>query len=459
MRVVLLVLLATLGVTAAAAVPAGAEVVWLCKPGLADDPCQIAQDTTIREPGGKEQVENPAATAAPKVDCFYVYPTVSNQVTANANKARDPEIKSIAKYQAARFNRQCRVFAPIYRQATLASIGTGYASASGADRNLAFGDVLEAWRAYLQNDNGGRGVVLVGHSQGTFMLRELLRREIEVHPSQLRRLISALLIGGNVTVEPDRLLGGDFRLTPLCTRRAQVACAVAFSTFAQDPPSNSRFGRTATKTAAGGRLDVACTDPRPLAGVTDPFRVLVPTEPYAPGPIAAGVAVVNGGLPPTAPTTWVIPADRYSGGCTSINGAHVLRIAPIGASKQPNPFPEPTWGTHLLDVNLAYEPLVSLVTQQAERWTRPRLRLTRRCVAGGRLRVRLDGPEAEWVRDVNFKLARRLVARDTSAAFERTVGRAALDRTTARRLRAVVYLKSGPERVILSRSLPQCGPR
>jgi hypothetical protein len=469
-RVVAAACAAVLGVllAGAAAGPAAAEVVWLCKPGMADDPCRIGLDTTVREPGGAERVERPEAARDPGIDCFYVYPTVSNQLTPNADKSRDPELDSIAKYQAARFNQHCRVFAPIYRQSTLASIGTGYASASGADRQLAYGDVREAWLEYLERDNRGRGVVLIGHSQGTGMLRQLLRREIEPDPAQLRRVVSALLLGGNVHVKAGSLVGGDFRRTPLCTEPGQLRCVVAFSTFAEDPPANARFGRSSAPTEpnpstlpGGPGFEVACTDPRPLAGTRAPLRLLLPSEPYAPGPIAAGTVITAGGAPPSAPTTWVVPPDRFEGGCTRIRGVHVLRYDPLPGSRRPVFFPEPTWGTHLVDVNLALEPLVDLVGRQAERWTRPELRLTRRCVGGGRLRVTLGGPEAELVREVAVKAGRRTLARDRSAPFTVTLRRADLRRARAGRasLRAVAGLDTGGRPVVLERALPGCGLR
>jgi len=195
----------------AAAPTAHADVVWLCKPGLAANPCEIPQDTTVREHGRPDRVETPAPGPR-EIDCFYVYPTVSNQRTANANKDRDPELESIAKYQAARFSTQCRVFAPIYRQSTLASIATGYASAFGADRELAYGDVLEAWKEYLAKDNAGRGVILIGHSQGTSMLRRLLREAIEPDPKQLRRIAAAHPLGGEVKARlGERRVGEEWR--------------------------------------------------------------------------------------------------------------------------------------------------------------------------------------------------------------------------------------------------------
>jgi hypothetical protein len=446
----------------AGAPAARAEVVWLCKPGMTQNPCEIPQDTTVQEFGKADTVVMPQ-TGDRKIDCFYVYPTVSNQPTPNANKNRDPEEISIAKYQAARFNTECRIYAPIYRQATLASIQAG-----GADRNLAYGDVLEAWREYLAHDNDGRGVVLIGHSQGTAVLRRLLRTEIEAHSDQLRKLVSALLPGGNVTVPKDRLVGGDFRFTPLCTHRAQVACVVAYSTFDYDPPENARFGRSNPPDPknnpagfpGGPGYEIACTDPRPLAGMdADPLHILTPSEPFAPGIIEAGIVVTSKGQPPSAPTTWVVAPDRYQGGCRRIDGAHVLHYDPIGQSRSPMYFPDETWGTHLLDVQLGLDPMVSLVAQQAQRWVHPSVRLMSRCISGGRLRMTLAGRDTEFVRDVSFKFGRHRVARDTAAPFSKMVSRVLVAGRGGRPLRAVAYLKEGaPDRVILRSNGGACGP-
>jgi hypothetical protein len=440
------------------AVPASADVVWLCKPGLAADPCELPLDTTVRSFGQPDLVQRPARDADRAIDCFYVYPTVSQQLGANATKARDAEVVSIAKFQAARFNQHCRVFAPIYRQATLASI---YVSAvAPPDRTLAYNDVLEAWRSYLQHDNKGRGVVLIGHSQGTAMLRRLLRQEIDPNPAQQRLVVSGLLLGGNVTVKEGKTVDGDFHNTPLCTERAQLGCVVAFSTYFGDPPANSRFGRAAPPANAGALpggkgYEVACTDPRPLAGWTDPLRLLTPSEPYALGLIGAGVLVTAGGNVPRADTTWVTPPDRAVGSCRYVNGAHVLRLEPLGASRVPNDFPEPSWGTHLVDVNLALDPLVSLVGQQARRFAHPEVAFTRRCATARRVRLRLTGNDTDLVTGVDFKVGKHRVARDTSAPFDRTIARRALGRRGA--LRAVVTLARGEQqRRVLARPRPGC---
>jgi hypothetical protein len=363
------------GMFAFAASSASATVVWLCKPGIARNPCEIPQDTTYQSSLLKGTVVTPR-NGPRQVDCFYVYPTVSNDLSANSDKSRDPELVSIAKYQAARFNQQCRIYAPIYRQRTLLSLTLASVGAQlpvqkellPGDFELAYSDVVEAWRDYLAHDNDGRGVVLIGHSQGTRMLKDLIRREIELKPEQHRLLVAAILLGGNVTVPAGGTVGGDFASTPLCTQPDQLGCVVAYSSFAEDPADDSRFGH-----APAGQ-EIACTDPRPLAGESGPFRLLTPSELFAPGLLLAGTIITATGKPPqigllpVATTTWVSPKDRWDGGCKTINGAHVLRIEPRKGSRRLMWFPEPSWGTHLVDVNIALDPLVVLVGRLARDW-------------------------------------------------------------------------------------------
>ena len=102
---------------------AGAKTKWLCKPGLADNPCLDSLTTTVVAPDGSTRVERTRRARRPKIDCFYVYPTVSGQPGITATRAIDPEIRAIASVQAARFSSVCRPFAPVYRQFTVVAIG------------------------------------------------------------------------------------------------------------------------------------------------------------------------------------------------------------------------------------------------------------------------------------------------------------------------------------------------
>ena len=97
---------ATLG--AAGSAPAATK--WLCGPGVAHDPCRPSLSTTFYR-GWDTRVgrSTPRRDRDRGVDCFYVYPTVSNQQSRLATKHVDPEIRSIALYQAARFSQVCRV--------------------------------------------------------------------------------------------------------------------------------------------------------------------------------------------------------------------------------------------------------------------------------------------------------------------------------------------------------------
>src|SRR5581483_5560887 len=155
----------------------------------------------------------------PSVDCFYVYPTVRGQQTGNANLHIDPVERSIALYQAARYSQYCKVYAPIYRQVTLAGIGQGTPTTK-PNPKIALADVRQAFANYLKKYNHGRGFVLIGHSQGSFVLRSLIAKDVDPKPAVRQRLVSAILLGGNVLVKKGpRGIGGDFKHIPACRSR------------------------------------------------------------------------------------------------------------------------------------------------------------------------------------------------------------------------------------------------
>ena len=134
-----------------------ADTVWLCRPGLASNPCALSLDTTVVSADGTTTVERATPAAEAPIDCFYVYPTISAQGTLNADLSVDPELVTIAEQQAARFSSVCRVFAPVYRQVTVSGLINPTVTAANFD--LAYADVRRAWIEYLARDNRGRGVV------------------------------------------------------------------------------------------------------------------------------------------------------------------------------------------------------------------------------------------------------------------------------------------------------------
>ncbi len=355
------VLALALVLTAGLASTAHAKTVWLCKPGLRHNPCSIGNETAIFSPDGTEVGgEDRASSGRPKVDCFYVYPTVSDQPTPSATRSPDPEVRSIARFQAARYAGTCRVFAPVYRQVTLA----GLSSAENADRERAYRDVRAAWRDYLRHRNRGRGVVLIGHSQGTFILRRLIAEEIDGDRKVRRRLVSALLLGGNVTVARGKDRGGDFEHVRACRAPAQTGCVVAFSVYNAPVPPDAPFGRTSDPD-----LEVLCTNPAALGGGSAPVDAVVPSRPFAPGTgIASAIAAV-GFTFPVSSATWLSFPAAYVARCSSEDGAHVLQVTPAPGAPTLIAAP-PTWGLHLVDGNLALGDLEALVRRQAKAYLR-----------------------------------------------------------------------------------------
>jgi hypothetical protein len=356
-------LLAALAIAALAMAPGTAaargRTVWLCRPGEKHNPCRGGSRTVLVSPSGEKRgIKKPDRARPRKIDCFYLYPTVSDQPTENANLHIDPEERSIALYQAARYSQLCRVYAPMYRQLTLKGIADP-SSISPHAQEVAYNSALRAWKTYLRRYNDGRGVVLIGHSQGTLLLRPLIANEIDPSRKLRHRLVSAILLGGNVTVADGSDTGGDFEHIRACHSQAQLHCVVAFSTFDTPVPADSLFGRT---TDPG--LHVLCTNPAALGGRSADLGTIEPSRPFAPN-TTIGAAIRLIGFPAIDTDARFIQSNgAYSGQCSSADDAHVLQIQPNGAAPELRAIPNATWGLHLTDANIALGNLVGMVRHE-----------------------------------------------------------------------------------------------
>lgn len=380
MKRLVLLAAALLGMTAPACAqsePAPApdystDAAWLCRPGRSDG-CTADQRATVIQPDGSRAIEAFTPDPDPKFDCFYVYPTVSIEPTPNASGRLTGAEKAVAAFQAARFTQHCRVFAPLYRQVTLIALRDLLAGKPvNIDRAMAYQDVKRAWADYLARDNHGRGVVLIGHSQGSGVLKQLIQEEIDGKPVQ-QQLISAMLMGTNVAVPEGKDVGGDLKTVPLCRKPDQTGCLVSYVTFRADapPPENSRFG-----VVPQPGMVAACVNPAALGGgkaITDNYLgthgaglassrqapwtadgapVLTPFV-KAPGLLSAE-CVGNGRFHYLAVTVNADPADPRTdtiGGDVEVNGV-ILK----------------EWGLHLIDMPVAMGDLVALSNRQATAW-------------------------------------------------------------------------------------------
>lgn len=198
--------------------------------------------TAVTADGSTAIVQNKDAASASKFDCFYVYPTVSKELSTNADlKVGKAEIAA-AEAQAAPFSQVCRVWAPIYRQRTLISLAGGLGSDPQANV-VAYDSLLAGWPDYLAHDSDGRPFVLIGHSQGAAKLILLLEKQIDKNPALRARLVSAIVLGGNVQVPTGKLVAGSFSHLPDCSSATETECVIAYSSFPATPPSDSLFGR------------------------------------------------------------------------------------------------------------------------------------------------------------------------------------------------------------------------
>jgi hypothetical protein len=287
----------------------------------------------------------------------------------NSDMNAGPEEQAVAAVQLARFASVCRTYAPLYRSATLSMIPRALQGQDvSAYFNLAYADVVNAWRHYLAHYNQGRPFVLIGHSQGTIHLSRLLAEEIE-GKEVAGRMLSAMLIGYNVEVPEGQAVGGTFRSTPLCTRAGQTGCVVTYVSFraTNPPPAGSLFGRT----AQAGRT-IACTNPANLAGGAAPLDSYW----YTASPPLPGAPAINWSSAGPPPTPYL-----HTEGLASATCVHDGQVGYLAVSVNADPADPrtdaipgdvyfagtilPGWGLHMTDVNLTQGDLIGIVEAQA----------------------------------------------------------------------------------------------
>jgi Protein of unknown function (DUF3089) len=347
---------------------------WLCRPGR-DDACAIDHTTTVIAADGKLTREAWAADPNAAIDCFYVYPTISTDQSPNSDMTADPAELNVIRQQFARFGSKCRQYAPLYRQVTLVGLRRMLAPGSAGvtlDRGVQYDDVRDAWNYYLQNDNKGRGFVLVSHSQGSFILNRLIRDEIDGKPIQ-SRLVSAILLGTTIAVPKDKDVGGSFQRVPLCKSASQTGCVITFASFRSTipPPGNTLFGKVPDT-----NMVAACTNPAALAGGSGDLHAYLDktgrtiTSTPTPRPWVTPEQAID--------TPWVSVPGLLTAKCASNDHASgYLEVTVNGNPSDPRTDDitgdigtvgnvAGNWGLHLVDVNLAMGNLVDIVGQQAK---------------------------------------------------------------------------------------------
>ncbi len=349
---------------------------WLCLPNR-NDACAADLTTAVIARDGSVSIAKSVADPTAAIDCFYVYPTVSTDPHGNSSLYVGVAEQHVATQQFARFATVCRPFAPAYRQVTVAGLASSlHGGDNNGDRELAYDDVLAAWRHYLAHDNQGRGVVLIGHSQGSRLLIRLIQEEIDGKPLQ-KQLVSAILLGMNVEVPHGAVVGGSFKKVPLCQAAREIGCVISYESFrAARPPAagTSRFGHSVTT-----GMDVACTDPTVLSEEAPrayfPARASLMIKPDIKDDWQKMVASVQA---PFVSLPGMIELQcKTKLGYTSLavsidHPADDTRAADIPGDLVIFGKLIEGWGMHLVDMNLAQGNLVDIVRAQSATYAAPR---------------------------------------------------------------------------------------
>jgi hypothetical protein len=334
---------------------------WLCMPDIQgeENVCESDLSSTIVFADGTTQFEESPIAIDQPIDCFYVYPTVSDDIGDNADLVADAEI-GVTFIQAARYRSVCRLFVPLYRQKTISSIFTGRYNLPELNE-IAYGDVLDAFKHFVAN-NDGRGFILVGHSQGTEHLIHLIQDQVENDAYLKQRMIAAHLIGFRVAVPNEAETGATFLTTLPCSPENFTRCYVNYSSYRASAPPNAitaNFGITDS-------LDTRspCTHPVDLgAGLLELDSYFSPSQLVAYNNLADNEAIT---------TPFIKLPGLFSGECIEEDGKGYLAITVNADPDDPRVDDVsdflPGWGLHRFDVALPHGNLISLADKQAADW-------------------------------------------------------------------------------------------
>ncbi len=363
---------------------AAAGLVWVCRPGQAANPCAANLAATTVTAGGTLQPASwPHSAIASKFACFYVHGSDGLSGIGNTSLAVTTVDMSVAEEQAAPFSQVCQVWAPSYRSATLPAVEKGIAGDQALLRStsaVAYDSVLPAWQWFLAH-TGGRPIVLIGDSQGSAILIHLISAQLDHEPSVLRRLLVAILVGGNLQVPAGKTAGATFTKVPLCTVSTEAECAIAFSSYPTQPPPDSMFGRPGQgvslqsgQTAKAGQ-QVACVNPAALNGGTgnlDPYLLTATQTTQIPG---------YERLTEPVSTPWVTYPSLYSATCEDGDGATWLQVTSLAGISHTRPVVNdnhlnglagadtgPAWGYHGYEYALTLGNLLHDVAGEEAAW-------------------------------------------------------------------------------------------
>ncbi len=437
-RLVLACLAISVGLVAliAPATASAADTVWICKPGQVDDLCAGTIDgSTLPPPGQEAQPLGYTRPDDPPVDCFYLYPTQSEQAGPNANLDKDPPIRRVVVQQARMFSSVCDVYAPMYKQVTL----NGDQSSFNESVEIAYKSAKSGFKDYLKNYNDGRGFIMIGHSQGSAHTARLIADLVDTDSKLRKRFVGAIAPGANISVPIGEPVGGLFDKVPACTEVGQSGCVIAYSTYNAEPPAIAEFSRVDAgywiypdPRPSASEYEVMCTNPALLDGGDGTLEPLVNFDYLFDVPAEETAA------------PWRGEPDYYEVDCERQSGAHWLNLSLVGLPGETRPdlgaLVASGSNYHVPEVNLAEGNLLTIAQLQTDSFEAQQARIAKLKSLRAKLdrtKDRLDahrkkiGKLSKKLQKAESRKQRRALKRRVKA----TRGRAAADRKQIRSLK------------------------
>ena len=339
------------------------DTVWICKPGQSDDLCAGTIDGASSPAPGQTSEPLPYKRPADApIDCFYLYPTQSDQPTPNANLDKDPPIRRVVVQQARMFSSVCDVYAPMYHQVTY----NGNQLAYNPDVETAYQSAKAGFEDYLKNYNDGRGFIMIGHSQGAAHTARLIDEMVDKDPELRKRFVGAIAPGANIAVPIGQPIGGLFDNVPACTTVGEFGCVTAYSTYNATPGPTAQFSRLdygywiyTEPRFDSSKYEAMCVNPALLDGGDGTLLPLVNYD-YLTG-VPAG---------PESAAPWSSQPDYYRVECKSQDGAHWLNISKtnLPGDSRPDLGALVASGSnyHVPEVNLAEGNLLTIAQKQSD---------------------------------------------------------------------------------------------
>ena len=167
-------------------------------------------------------------------DVFFIHPTTFlkhkrkpvkwNADVENAQLNAKTDYSTIL-YQASVFNASCRIYAPRFRQAHIASFFSKDTALTSQAFTIAYNDVKSAFQYYLDHENKGRPIIIASHSQGTLHAARLIKEFFEAQPLS-NQLVVAYLWG--MPIPPKY-----FKQISICNDSMKTNCIVGWRLFKQ----------------------------------------------------------------------------------------------------------------------------------------------------------------------------------------------------------------------------------